>query len=516
MSVEADHVLIVGSGFAGLAMGIRLKQAGIHDFTILEAASSLGGTWRDNHYPGAACDIQSHVYSFSFEPWPKWSRMYAAHDEILAYMEHCADKYGLRPHFRFDSEIVSAAYDDASGTWEVVTRAGKKHRGRVLVSGGGPLNKPHYPDIPGCESFAGHTFHSSKWDHSIPLEGKRVGVIGTGASAIQIVPAIGSKVAHLTVFQRTAPWIMPKPDREITAIEHRVFERVPAAQKLARTALYWMLEWRAFAFVNEPRLLKRAQVLAIRYLKSRVKDRALRAKLTPNYTMGCKRILMSNDYFEALQRPNAALVSEGIREIRPRGVVTKDGVEHELDALVFATGFYAAENIIPFAVRGRGGADLNEAWKGGAEAYLGSAIAGFPNFFLIVGPNTGLGHNSMIFMIESQVQYILDAVRTMRAEKLKAVEVLAEAQRGYNQRIQDRMAKTVWSTGGCVSWYQTKDGKNTTLWPGYTFEFRMRTRKFDAKRYATTRKERAVEASTTNGHARVAVRAGAEPSEAAG
>jgi cation diffusion facilitator CzcD-associated flavoprotein CzcO len=295
---------------------------------------------------------------------------------------------------------------------------------------------------------------------------------------------------------------MPKPDRAITDLERAVFARAPALQQFARTALYWMLESRALAFVHDPRLLKRAQPLALRYLTSRVKDPALRAKLTPNYTLGCKRILMSNDYFETLQRENVEVVTDGIREVTARGVVTRDGVERPLDALILATGFYAAEAVSPFEIRGRGGRDLNEAWKSSAEAYLGSTIAGFPNFFMLVGPNTGLGHNSMILMIESQVQYVLEAIKTMRAQKLASVEVRASAQSAYNDRIQARLAKSVWATGGCVSWYTTRSGKNTTLWPGFTFEFRMKTRRFDTKSYQLTRKDQAPAHVPLNGHTR--------------
>jgi cation diffusion facilitator CzcD-associated flavoprotein CzcO len=477
-----DPIVIVGTGFSGLGMGIRLKQAGIHDFVILEKASGVGGTWRDNHYPGAACDVESHLYSFSFEPNPGWSRTFAGQREILAYLDRCADKYGLRPHIRFDTAATGASFDERTGSWTVETSRGDRLRARVLVSAIGGFSRPSYPDIPGLASFAGKVVHSARWDDSYPLEGKRVGVIGTGASAIQIVPAIAPKVAELHVFQRTPPWILPKLDRAIPEEERERFRRVPALQKLARAQQYWLRELFAIGFVKNPAILKLASRLALRYLEAKVPDPTLRAKLVPDYTMGCKRILPSNDYYPALNRENVELVTEGIQEIRPGGVVTRDGRERALDALVLATGFTVAEFVLPFPMTGRRGRDINEAWRDGAEAYLGTTVSGFPNFFVIFGPNTGLGHNSMIHMIESQLNYTMSAIETMRARGLELVDVRPDAQARYNERIHARLAKTVWNTG-CTSWYQTRSGKNTTLWPGFTFEFRLRTRRFDPADY---------------------------------
>jgi cation diffusion facilitator CzcD-associated flavoprotein CzcO len=490
MSSPVDDVLVIGTGFAGLAMAIRLKQAGVHRFTILERAASLGGTWRDNTYPGAACDVPSHLYSFSFEPNPEWKWMFGQQPEILAYMERCAEKHGLLPHIRFGRGVAKAVFDERASVWTVTTTNGETYRARVVVSGTGPLNRPSFPDIPGRASFAGKAFHSAEWDHSYALEGKRVAVLGTGASAIQIVPAIVDRVGKLAVFQRTPPWIMPKPDREIREAERALFRAWPAAQQAARVALYWYLEWRAFAFTVDPSLMKRAEPLGLKYLASRVKDPALRAKLTPKYTLGCKRVLMSNDYYEALQRENAEVVTDAIERIEPRGIVTKDGRLHEVDAIVYATGFVAADDVAPFEVRGRGGRSLNDAWARGAEAYLGASVAGFPNLFLLIGPNTGLGHTSMVFMIESQVAYVMDALRQMRARRWKTVDVLPRAQARFNARLQERLAKTVWSTGGCTSWYVSREGKNTTLWPGFTAEFRLRTRRFRPEVYECVAEDR--------------------------
>jgi cation diffusion facilitator CzcD-associated flavoprotein CzcO len=476
------YVLIVGSGFAGLGMAIRLKQAGIDDFIVLEQAGEVGGTWRDNHYPGAACDVQSHLYSFSFEPWPEWSRDFAQQKEILAYLRHCADKYGIRPHIRFDTRVQSARFDEPTGLWEVETSDGKTIRARVLVPGCGPLSRPSLPDIPGLSSFQGKMFHSARWDDAYPLEGKNVAVVGTGASAIQIVPAIASRVKKLSVFQRTPPWIVPKPDGPIAGWKRAVFRRVPLAQKAARQRIYWTRELMAFGFVVDPRMLKALSRLAMFNLRRNVKDPALRAKLTPSYTMGCKRILPTNDYLPALQRPNVSLVTDGIAEVRAHSIVTKDGAEHPLDAIVLATGFEASEACAPFDVRGRGGSSLDAAWRDGAEAYLGTTVSGFPNLFLLVGPNTGLGHSSMVFIIESQIAYVLDAVKRMRARGLRSVDVRPDVQSAYNARIQERLKGTVWASG-CVSWYLTGSGKNTTLWPGFTVEYRWRTRRFDAVSY---------------------------------
>jgi len=486
MTAETD-VLIIGSGFAGLGMGIRMRQAGLEDFVILEQADGVGGTWRDNHYPGVACDVPSHLYSFSFEPNPNWSRLFAEQQEILRYLNHCADKYGVRSHIRFRSAVSSAVFDEQQGRWQVTTEGGRVYHARAVVSACGGLSRPSYPDIPGIERFRGKTFHTARWDHDYVLDGKSVAVIGTGASAIQVVPSIVGRVKRLELFQRTPAWVLPKPDTRIGSQQKRRFARYPWLQLLIRRCIYLLLESRAVGFTGLlPSMQKRSEKRAREYLAAQVHDPALRARLTPNYRIGCKRLLIANDYYAALQRDNATVVTEGIREIRERGIVTCDGQEHALDAIVFATGFQAAEYMAPFAVTGRDGRDLDAVWRDGAEAYLGSTVAGFPNFFLITGPNTGLGHNSMVFMIESQIRYVMEALRTMRERGLCWVEVKRRVQAAYNKRMHERLSRTVWATGGCVSWYRTKTGKNTTLWPGFTFEFRWRTRRFDVESYLQT------------------------------
>jgi cation diffusion facilitator CzcD-associated flavoprotein CzcO len=481
--MNRDPIVIVGTGFGGLGMGIRLKKAGIHDFVVLEQADGVGGTWRANQYPGAACDIESHLYSFSFEPNPGWSRSYAGQPEILAYLERCADKYGLRPHLRFGTRVASASFDERRGRWTVAIDGGEPLHARALISATGGLSRPALPDIPGLGTFAGKVFHSARWDHGVSLEGKKVAVVGTGASAIQIVPAIAPSVERLHLFQRTPPWILPKRDHAIPPTTRERFRRAPLLQRLARTGQYLMHELFALGFVVEPRILAQTSKLALRYLEASVPDPALRARLTPDYVMGCKRVLLSNEYYPALQRDNVELHTAGIREIGPAGVVTREGREVAVDAIVLATGFQAAEAAAPFPVVGRGGRDLAEVWRDGAEAYLGTTIAGFPNLFLVVGPNTGLGHSSMIFMIESQIAYIESALATMQAQGLRFVDVHPDAQARYNEGLSARLARTVWATGGCSSWYRTRTGKNTTLWPGFTFEFRLRTRRFDPDRY---------------------------------
>ena len=475
-------VLIVGTGFSGLGMGIKLKEAGIESFTILERANDVGGTWRDNNYPGCACDVQSHLYSFSFEPNPNWTRMFARQPEIKAYLQHCARKYALLPHIRFDSEVVRAEYDEAAAMWTVTTRKGELHRANVLVSGMGGLSTPAYPTLKGLENFKGKTFHSADWDHGYDLAGKRVAVIGTGASAIQFVPKVAEKVARLDLYQRTPVWIIPKPDRAISAAERALFRRFPKLQLALRNSIYWMLETRVLGFVINPRLMKLVEREARGHIRRQIADPALRAKVTPDYTIGCKRILISDDFYPAISRANVDVITEGIREVRANSIVAADGSEREVDAIIFGTGFKAQDPMPRGAVFGRGGKDIVEVWKDGAEAYKGTTQAGFPNFYMLMGPNTGLGHNSMVYMIESQIQYVMDALKTMRRERLRSLEVRADVQARYNVGLQEKLGKAVWQSG-CRSWYINEAGKNTTLWPGFTFKYREQVRRIDLVDY---------------------------------
>ncbi|MDR6373427.1 flavin-containing monooxygenase [Paraburkholderia caledonica] len=482
----APRIAIVGSGFAGIGMAVRLLKMGITSFMLYEAAADIGGTWRDNTYPGAGCDVPSHLYSFSFEPNPAWSREFSGQAEILAYLKHCARKYGVDRYVRCNARVVAARFDEARHVWHIeldVDGMRENVEADVLIGASGGLSRPSMPQIAGLESFKGKLFHSARWDHAYPLEGKRVAVIGTGASAIQFVPEIQPRVAQLDLFQRTAPWIMPKPNKRISERARWLFEHVPFTQRVVRSAIYWKLESQAIAFVRHPQLMKRPMKLCLSYLARRVKDPELRAKLTPNYRLGCKRVLLSSNYYRALVEPNVNVITADIREVVADGIVTQDGAHHAADAIICGTGFQFNGFGAPFEVTGIGGADLRALWlRDGPEAYLGTSIADFPNFFMIAGPNTFLGHNSMIYMIESQVQYIGDCLRVLRERNVRAMDLRRDVQREYNARLQKNMQRSVWSSG-CHSWYQTGSGKVTALWPGFTFSFRKRTRRVRPRDY---------------------------------
>ena len=473
--------VIVGAGFSGVCAGIELRRAGIHDFVILEKADSVGGTWRENTYPGAACDVPSHLYSYSFEPNPRWSRAYGGQDEILAYLRGCADKHGLAPHFRFGREVAEARFDEAAAVWRIATRTGERFAARALILGNGSLHLPQLPDIPGLDRFAGVQFHSAKWNHDYDLADKRVAVIGTGASSIQFVPLIAPKVRTLEVFQRTPPWIVPKRDREISERERWRFEHVPGAHWLRRARLYWRLESRVLGFAYAPGLLELAEKLLLRWLAEQVPEPELRAKLTPSYRLGCKRVLISNDYYPALRRDNVALVTERIERITPRGVVTADGREHEVDAIICGTGFRVSDYLSPITIVGTGGVALNDAWRSTLRNYLGISVSGFPNLFLLMGPNTALGHNSMIFMIEAQARYARRAIEALRDRKLASIDVRRSVEDAFRAELAGKMQRTVW-TSGCRSWYQNAQGE-VFVWPGATLDYWWRTRTIDLSEY---------------------------------
>lgn len=479
------ETVIVGTGFAGLCMAIRLLKAGRNGFVLLEKAQTVGGTWRENTYPGCACDIPAQLYSLSFETGWDWTRAYPNQAEILAYLSHCTDKYGLRPRIRFGVELVEAVFDESATLWRLRMRDGVRMTCRILVSAMGPLTKPAYPALTGLDGFEGARFHSAEWDHSFDLAGKRAAVIGTGASAIQFVPRIASKLAALHLFQRTPPWILPKADRAIGRLETRLRRVVPVYRWLLRQQIYWSHEVTGFGFAVDPKIMKFVERKARRFAEAQLPDARLREQTTPNYRLGCKRVLISNDYYPSLNRPNVELVTDPISEVRPRSVVTADGVERAVDAIIFATGFKATEFLAPIRIVGRGGAELSEAWRGGAEAYLGTSVAGYPNFFLLVGPNTGLGHNSLVFMIEAQARYVAECLKERDRRGAASIEVSADAQRRFNVELERRMLHTVWKTG-CQSWYLDKSGKNTTLWPGFSTEywFRMRRPKPGDYRFA--------------------------------
>jgi cation diffusion facilitator CzcD-associated flavoprotein CzcO len=455
-------------------MGIQLRKAGFSSFTIFEKSNDVGGTWLDNSYPGAACDVPSHLYSFSFERKPDWSRVFAPQAEIQAYFRRCAAKYGLLPHIRFGTEVEGASFDERAGVWRLRTAAGESIEADVVVSGLGQLNRPHVPDLPGLASFEGTTFHSARWDHAHDLAGEDVAVIGNAASAIQFIPRIAPKAARLYVFQRTPNWTIARRDRAYSEREKRMFASVPGLERLYRWFIYLMLELRFFAFHEGSWLGRRMERSAREWLRSQVRDPALREALTPDYPVGCKRILISDDYYASLERPNVEVVTSPIERVTPRGIATRDGRERPVDTLVFATGFETTSFLAPLGIEGLGGRKLQEVWRDGAEAYLGIAAAGFPNLFMLYGPNTNLGHNSILFMIECQVSYVVRCLRELARRDLAWLDVRADVQERYNRELQERLRKTAWAAG-CTSWYKTEAGKITNNWSGFTLDYWRRT-----------------------------------------
>lgn len=477
-------VAIIGTGFSGLGMAIRLKQEGENDFLLFEKDAGVGGTWRVNNYPGCACDVQSHVYSFSFEPNPDWTRMFARQPEIRAYLENCWKKYRLEDKTLLNTEMARFEWNDEQQLWHLFDAAGNHYTAKAVVSGMGALSIPSIPALKGLENFQGKAFHSQQWDHDYDLKGKRVAVIGTGASAIQFVPEIQPLVAKLDLYQRTAPWILPKPDRAISEKERARFRHFPAVQKLWRGALYSMLEGRVLGFTFAPWAMKLVGRLAERFIRQQVKDPDLRRKLTPDYTIGCKRVLMSHNYYPALAASNSSVIVDGIREIKASSIITADGRERQVDAIIFGTGFTANDPIPRDVVFGKNGVDLLDTWQNGPEAYKGTMTRGFPNLFFLMGPNTGLGHNSMVYMIESQISYVLGAIKLMDRRELQSVEVKSEVQDQWNAKLQRGLNHSVWNTGGCKSWYlHPVSGRNCTLWPGFTWRFRALTSQFDPSAY---------------------------------
>jgi cation diffusion facilitator CzcD-associated flavoprotein CzcO len=476
-------VAILGAGFAGLCMAIQLDRARIGSFTVFEKSDGPGGTWRDNAYPGAGCDVPSHLYSFSFWPSPSWSRHYAGQQEILSYLERCVDHFGLRDRLRFGSEVVAARFDARTSEWRLELRGGETFTADVLVTGLGQLNRPVIPSIPGLDAFEGRAFHSARWDHSHDLRGANVAVVGTGASAIQFVPRIAPEVAKLAVYQRSPGWLLPRNDAAYSESWKLAFERLPAVRWLHRAAIYWMNEARFLGMQGRGRHLVGPIVerMAREHLETQVPDPALRAKLLPDYPIGCKRVLISDDYYPALARPNVDLVTMPIARIARDGVVTDDGVLRRADTIIFGTGFAPLETFGPPRIVGRGGLELTEAWQDGAEAYCGLAVTGFPNLFVLYGPNTNLGHNSIVFMLECQVGYVVRCLTELVARRRNWMEVRRDVMDTYNRDLQARMHGTVWEAG-CSSWYKTEAGKVTNNWPRFTFQymFETRTPRFEA------------------------------------
>jgi cation diffusion facilitator CzcD-associated flavoprotein CzcO len=480
-------IAIIGAGFAGIGTAIQLKKAGIQSFTMFERAGEIGGTWRDNTYPGAACDVPSHAYSLSFEPNPSWSRAFAESGEIQEYLLGLVEKWKLRPHLRTNTEITEARFDETAGTWILTTDDGDTFTARAVVSGVGGLVDPAWPDIKGLQSFRGELFHTARWNHDFDLTGKNVAVIGTGASAVQVVPALAPQVARLSVFQRTPAWVVPKPDVRYSERARHFYARFPLALQASRLAKFWMSElFGPVIFLNSDRLSAIGQKASLRHLRSQVSDPELCAKLTPSFQFGCKRMLISSDYWSSFERENVELVTEPIEEIRSDGIETQDGVLHEADAIVLATGFALGLATAPFPVIGRGGRTLNEAWSRGAVAYKGMTVSGFPNWFVLMGPNTGPGHTSVLVYTEAQIHYALQAIRKLKDEGLRYVDVRQDVQDRYNAGLQKRMKHMSWSSG-CNSWYLSADGSNHSLYPGYASEYVIRARRFKPSEYEIAR-----------------------------
>jgi cation diffusion facilitator CzcD-associated flavoprotein CzcO len=477
-------VLIVGSGFSGLGMAINLRRSGREDFIVIDKADEVGGTWRENTYPGCACDIPSHMYSFSYALNPDWTNSYSAQPEIWNYLRRVADDFDLRPKLHFGIEMTSARWDDSDQVWRVSTAQGATYTARVLVSGIGGLHLPNIPVLPGQEQFRGVAFHSARWRHDVDLAGKRVAVLGTGASAIQFVPEIAKQAEHVTVYQRTAPWVLPKADGPIPERTRALFRRVRGTQRAYRAARYWLLETRALMFNGHPRMVRVAESMVRRHIERSVKDPDLRRRLVPDYRLGCKRVMLSNDYYPTLNRANVDLLNGAVERITPTGVIGADGVEREVDVIVYGTGFHVNDSFEYLDVVGRGGTELREQFRReGIETYLNVNVARFPNFCFVLGPNSALGHNSVVFMSEQQAAYVIRLLDEMDARSVRVVEVRPQAQARYTDRVQAKLEKGVWSTGGCSSWYLDSRGRNRSIWPGFSFTYWWRTRKVDADAY---------------------------------
>jgi cation diffusion facilitator CzcD-associated flavoprotein CzcO len=468
-AARGHAVIVLGAGMSGLAMAIGLKRAGIDDFVVLERSPALGGTWWDNRYPGAHVDVPAPLYCFSFAPNPRWSRRFAAAPEIRAYMEDCADRFGVRPHLRLGTGIRSARFDATSGRWTITTEAGGCLHARAFVCSTGPLNQPRWPDIPGLETFAGVRLHSARWDPAAIRPGMRIGVIGTGSSASQLVPPLAADARRLHLFQRTANWVLPRIDRRYGAFD-RVLARLPPWAWAVRQFWGLTLEWGRRAF-DDGTLARRGYLkTAEAHLRRQVPDAALRERLRPPYPLGCKRLIYSNDFYPALMRPNVELVADAIERVTPQGIVTSDGRERPLDAMVCATGFDSTHPLASVEVSGAGGRTLRQAWADGPEAYRGITVAGFPNLFLLLGPNTGTGHTSTLLYVEPQVRYVVACLQRLRAGGHRWLDVRAEVQAAHNRALQARLAGSVWSR--CRSWYRMEGGRIVALWPGSTREYR--------------------------------------------
>jgi cyclohexanone monooxygenase len=492
METINTRVLCIGSGFSGLAVSIGLRKQGIDDFILLEKAGQLGGTWRENTYPGCACDVPSHLYSLSFARKPDWSRMFAEQPEIQAYLVEVAERYSIMPHIHFDTEALKSSWDDGLKRWVIETNRAR-YVAQFLVLGQGPLHDAQIPKLPGLDSFTGTTFHSARWRHDYDLQGKRVAVIGTGSSAIQFVPKIQPLVDKLVVFQRRAPWVMPKLDRVISPREKWAMKHVPGLQRAVRTAIYGITETLQLA-QRSPAAMQHVQKIGLWHLRRQVADEKLRAALTPKFTLGCKRILLSNTWFPAIQEPNVELVPHAATSITPDGIVGDDGIERKVDTIIFGTGFFVTNALMFKKVFGRHGESLHEAWKGSPQAYLGTTCRDFPNAFFMIGPNTGNGHGSALVVIEAQARYVVDTVATAKKKGIEAIDVREDAQRTWNGKVQDALSTSVFNSG-CSSYYLDANGRNSSIYPWTTIDLARRLWRFDEAPYEVERSRDAAQAS---------------------
>jgi cation diffusion facilitator CzcD-associated flavoprotein CzcO len=472
-SATPTRVVIIGVGFGGIGLGIKLKLAGLDDFIILEKSDCIGGVWRENRYPDAACDVPSHLYSFSFEPRADWPDKFGKQADILDYLTLCARKHKLESHIRFGAEVSKAHWDKAPCHWIVQTSDGHVYEAQALIAATGQLSRPYISALPGLQSFAGTAFHSAEWRQDYDFSGKRVAVIGT--SAIQFIPAIAPLVSKLIVFQRSAPYVLPKPDKVYPQWQREMFARYAVLLRLSRLATFIRHEMMAFAFVTWRAAMNIKKWSFRRFLRRSVKNESLREGLTPDYRMGCKRILVSNDFYPAMSRPNVELVTQAIDEVRPDAIVTADGRARDIDCIIFGTGFAATEFLVPIKITGARGQDLHHSWQSGVKAHLGMTVSGFPNFFMLYGPNTNLAHNSIVYMIENQIRYVMACLTRLNRDEIRSIEIRQDIQDRYNAKLQRRLQKAMWSKG-CKSWYLTADGTNTANWPGYSLEFTFRTR----------------------------------------
>jgi len=477
-------VLIVGTGFAGIGMAIKLRERGITDVVILERAGDVGGTWRDNRYPGCACDVESTLYSFSFAPNPDWSRTFSPQPEIHAYLRRVASEHGIGPLVRFGEEVKGARWDPSARRWAVTSTSGLWHA-QYLVLANGSLSDPVVPPLPGLASFAGPAFHTAQWDGTAALDGKRVAIIGTGASAIQVIPAIQPRVAKLVVLQRTPAWVLPRRDRAVPAWRRALYARFPLAQRIVRGLLHARHELLLFPF-RHAAARRVVEAIVSRHLTRQVRDQQLRRALRPSYAVGCKRLLLSDDYYPALTRPNVEVVTAALDRIGPHSLTTADGRVHEADVLILATGFRATDPILAPLIVGRDGRSLADAWQGSPKAYMGTTVAGFPNLFILGGPNTGLGHSSVVLMTEAQIAHVLGVIALARSQAMDAIEPRPEAQERFVAWIDASHATTVWNAGGCRSWYLDRTGRNSTIWPFGVDRFRRTVEPVVAADYAAS------------------------------